>query len=158
MTKFGKLAAGSIVGAALTLSTAGVAVATPSTAPTTTGPTTTAPAGTTPTTTPGPAKKAAPRVMTGAEIWVVVHPHHAIDCAHAAGQITRIQAAITAATKRQGRWQAKSNADQKATGAQAAKRAKRSSGRLKGFTKLAHDGQALITRIDTKCGLTAPTA
>ncbi|MGH9019115.1 MAG: hypothetical protein ACRDY1_15295 [Acidimicrobiales bacterium] len=138
------------------------------------GATTIPASGSTPTTTPGATGKAGSRVMTGREIWAVVRPRHGVNCAHAAKQITRVEAAITAATKRQGRWQIKSSVDQarrRAVGAvgaagtsstraatRTAKRAKTLAGKLKGFTRLAQDGHALISRIDTKCGLASPAA
>jgi hypothetical protein len=153
MTRIGKLAVGSLVGVALTLGMSGVAVAAPVSS-TTTGSTSTT-TGSTPTTTPSQTGKSKPQALTGREIWRIVRPHHAIDCAHASAQLKRVQRADAAAAKRLGRWQAKNGVDQKSQGTHAARLLKQSTGKVKGFQKLEQDGQALMARIDAKCGVSS---
>jgi hypothetical protein len=182
MRRFATLTVGSLTGLSLVLGLSGMAAAAPvttvgatvPTSPSTTGPSTTSPSTTSPSTTgpsttgpsttspstpaPAPAKSSPPKVLTGNEIWWIVRPHHVIDCVHAAKQVQRIRTAESAAGKRAARWQVISGAEQKVHGTIAAKRAKVSSGRVKGFQKLAQDGAALIARIDAKCSVTSTTA
>src|ERR1700722_15890153 len=106
MTRFGKLIAGGIIGAVLTLGMSGVALAAPvtsttagspsstvgttgttqppttaptTTQPSTTTPSTTIPSTTIPSTTPPPALRGLPKSLTrtATEIWRIVRPHHA---------------------------------------------------------------------------------
>jgi len=163
---------GSLTGLTLVLGLSGIAAAAPvttvgatvppgpsTTAPSTTAPSTTAPSASTPsTTTPSAAESSPPKVLTGNEIWWIVRPHHVIDCAHAAKQVQRIRTAVLAAGKRAARWQVLSGTEKKVQGTNAAKRAKVSSGRVKGFQKLEQDGATLIARIGAKCSVTSTTA
>jgi hypothetical protein len=157
MRKIGVLAVGGLVGTALTFGVGGVAVA----APTTTAPPPTAsPSTTTPSTSTPSTKNKVAHVLTGGDIWRIVHPP-AIDCAHAAKELKRVRAADAAAAKRTTHWQTRMGKDQKSQGQRqstnAARRTKKSSGRVRGLQKLEQDGQALIRRIDAKCDVAAPT-
>jgi hypothetical protein len=183
MKRIGKLTVGTIVGVALTIAIGGAAGAAPatttgvstpsatppsgappSTAPTSIPPTTAAPSAASPSTTspgspaPSASAPAKPKVLTGNEIWWIVRPGHVIYCAHAAKQVQRVRAADNAAAKRLSRWQTQQSKDLKIRYKNAAKRTKASSGKVKGFQKLEQEGQALISRIDTKCRLTSTTA
>jgi len=180
MTKFGKLVVGTIVGAALTLGMSGVALAAPVTSTTAGSPSTTAgttgttspstsqpststtlPATTLPSTTPPSTTSPTPPAQgglsksltrTASQIYRIVRPRHPIDCARSAQELKKVRSADAAAAKRLGRWQGKNSADTKSQGKHAAVRVKHASKKVRVFQKLEQDGQALIARIDTKCG------
>jgi hypothetical protein len=156
MRNIRKIAVGSLVGLALTLGINTVALAAPAATSTTgTSTTGTAPAGAPSTGTSSPAAKA--QVLTGPEIWRIVEPRHLINCAESSKEVKRIHAAVTAAGKRVKFWQARNAADQKRHGKKAGKRVKVVGGRVRGFQKLAQDGQSLISRIDAKCDVATTT-
>ena len=156
MRNIRKIAVGGVVGLALTLGINTVALAAPAATSTTgTSTTGTAPAGAPSTGTSSPAAKA--QVLTGPEIWRIVEPRHLINCAESSKEVKRIHAAVTAAGKRVKFWQARNAADQKRHGKKAGKRVKVVGGRVRGFQKLAQDGQSLISRIDAKCDVATTT-
>jgi hypothetical protein len=155
MKKIRNLAAGSLVGMALTFGLAGVASAASTTsttsASTTTGPTTTT---TSPTaSTPAKVKKA---TLAANQIWAIVNPHHKIDCGRASKELKRIGTADLATSKRLTRWGKMSAAAAKmSAGTKADRLAKHASNRTRYLQNLQKDGAALIKRIDARCGVTA---
>ncbi len=172
MQRIGKLAAGSLVGAVLTLGVGGVAGAAPVT---TTGATSTS--GTSGTSAPGtsstgtsspgtttPPKAAHPKstVLLGPAIWRAVEPHHKIDCAKATKEIKKIQAAMASASQRESRWQKRSTRAKMHNARNTTKRStrhtKHTSGKVNGYQKLQQEGAALIKKIDTKCGVSTPAS
>jgi hypothetical protein len=155
MTNIRKLTVGSIVGVTLTLGLGGVASAAP-----------VAPTGATATTTPSspPSSSSAhPHILSGPEIWLIVEPHHRIQCSHAAKEIKRVQKADAAAARRLTHGQTRSaNAQKASTTAKkskahhAARRVKHSAAKIRGFQKLQSEGQALISRIEKNCAVSGP--
>ncbi len=91
--------------------------------------------------------------MTGVEIWTVVFGHHkTIDCQRATREMKRIQSAVSAASVRLGRWQKMTAMAQKSTAKNAKAVARRDGKSEKFFEKLSKRGDALMKRIDRKCG------
>ena len=124
---------------------------TSTTQPATTSPSTTLPSTTSPT---PPAQSGLSKSLTrtASQIYRIVRPRHPIDCARSAQELKKVRSADAAAAKRLGRWQGKNSADTKSQGKHAAVRVKHASKKVRVFQKLEQDGQALIARIDTKCG------
>jgi hypothetical protein len=154
----------SLVGLGATATWAPAAGAAP--VATTTAVTSTTAAGATTTTTPAThhrAKRHRKTVLTGVEIWRIVHLDHGVNCAHGAKELDRVKAATAAATTRADHWKSRqvshaARANAPTNHKTAAAAAKRAGGRVRGFQKLASDGQALMRRIEQKCAISSSGA
>jgi hypothetical protein len=97
--------------------------------------------------------------MTGAEIWTIVSGHHKkIDCKRATKELKRIRSAVSAASVRLTRWQKMTATAQKSTATKAKAVARRDGKSEKFFEKLSKRGNALMKRIDGKCGAKTATS
>ena len=160
MTKIRKLTVGGLVGAILTFGLTAMAPAAPAWAAGVTNgttPSSSTPSSSTPSSST-PSSSARSHTLTGGEIWRIVHPYRGINCAHAANELKRVQAADVAATKRMGRFRTMASTFQSKKSTKAAARVKHSSAQVRGFQKLENAGQALIKRIEARCPAAAHAA